>query len=64
MLNVIFFAALILYFAATLLELGGMVFKKEKVTRIAWWIFMAGALCNTVYLVARGIVAQRLPLSN
>ena len=64
MLNAIFFAALVLYFAATLLELGGMVFKKEKVTRVAWWLFVAGTLCNTAYLVARGVVAQRLPLSN
>ena len=64
MLNGLFFAALILYFVATVLELGGMVFKKEKITRIAWWLFVAGALCNTVYLVARGVIAQRLPLSN
>ena len=33
MLNGLFFAALILYFVATVLELGGMVFKKEKITR-------------------------------
>ena len=64
MLNGLFFAALIGYFAATVLELGGMVFKKEKITRIAWWLFLAGALCNTAYLAARGIVAGRLPLSN
>lgn len=35
MLNVLFFGALILYFVATVLELGGMVFKKEKITRLA-----------------------------
>ena len=64
MLNGLFFAALILYFAATVLELGGMVFKKKKITRLAWWIFVTGVVCNTVYLVARGIIAGRLPLSN
>ena len=64
MLNVLFFGALILYFVATVLELGGMVFKKEKITRLAWWLFVAGVLGNTLYLAARGIVAQRLPLSN
>ena len=64
MLNALFFAALILYFIATVLELGGMVFKKEKITRIAWWIFVAGAVLNTVYLVVRGVMAGRLPLSN
>ena len=64
MLNALFFAALILYFIATVLELGGMVFKKEKITRIAWWIFVAGAVLNTVYLVVRGVMTGRLPLSN
>ena len=64
MLNTLFFAALILYFAAVVLEFGGMIFKKQIVTRIAWWLFVAGAVCNTVYLVVRGILAGRLPLSN
>lgn len=64
MLNILFFAALILYFAASLLEFGGVVFKKTPVTKVAWWLFLAGAVCNTVYLVARGVLAQRLPLSN
>ena len=35
MLNGLFFAALIAYFVATVLVLGGMVFKKEKITRLA-----------------------------
>jgi cytochrome c-type biogenesis protein CcsB len=64
MLNVLFFGALAFYFAATVMELSGMVFRKEKITGLAWWLFLGGALCNTVYLAARGIVAQRLPLSN
>ena len=64
MLNGVFFAALILYFVATVLELGGMVFKKKNITRLAWWLFVAGAVCNTAYLVARGAIAGRLPLSN
>lgn len=64
MLNILFFGALALYFAAVLLEFGGVVFKKEAVTKGAWWIFLAGAACHTAYLAARGIVAGRLPLSN
>ena len=64
MLNGLFFASLILYFVATVLELSGMVFKKEKITRLAWWLFVAGAVCQTGYLVARGVIARRLPLSN
>lgn len=64
MLNVLFFAALAAYFAATVLELGGAVFRKGAVTKAAWWIFTAGVVCNTAYLVIRGITAGRLPLSN
>lgn len=64
MLNGLFFAALLLYFAATVLELGGLVFKKKQITGLAWWLFVAGTVCNTVYLVSRGVIAGRLPLSN
>jgi len=64
MLNVVFFSALILYFAAAVLEFGGMVFRKNAVMKAAWWLFLAGAVCNTVYLVVRGILAGRLPLAN
>ena len=64
MLNVLFFAGLACYFAAVILEFGGMVFKKEAVTKGAWVVFCVGAVCNTAYLAVRGIVAGRLPLSN
>ncbi|MBQ7777616.1 MAG: c-type cytochrome biogenesis protein CcsB [Oscillibacter sp.] len=64
MLNVLFFASLALYFIAVLLEFGGMVFKKNAVTKGAWWALLAGAACNTAYLVIRGVIAGRLPLAN
>ena len=64
MLNVLFFTALILFFCAVVLEFAGLVFKKASVTKGAWWLFLAGALCNTAYLVVRGVMAGRLPLSN
>lgn len=64
MLNVLFFSGLALYFAAVVLHFGGMVFKKEAVTRLAWVLFTAGAAAQTAYLAARGIAAGRLPLSN
>ena len=64
MLNILFFGGLILYFAAAVLELVGVVFKKEGITKAAWWLFLAGAVCNTAYIAARGIIARRLPLSN
>ena len=64
MLNILFFAGLALYFIAVLLEFGGAVFKKAAVKQGAWWMFLIGAVCNTVYLAARGIAAGRLPLAN
>ena len=64
MLNVWFFASLALYFIALVLEFGGVVFKKTAVKQAAWRIFLIGAVCNTGYLVARGIAAGRLPLAN
>ena len=59
-----FLASLTLYFIAVVLEFGGTVFKKTGFKKCAWWFFLAGAACNTAYLVARGITAGRLPLAN
>lgn len=64
MLDILFFSGLVLYFAAMVLTFVGIVFKKEKITVIGWYVFMAGAAVSTAYLVYRGIVAGRLPLSN
>ncbi len=64
MLNVLFFTALALLFVAVLLEFGGLVFKREAVSKGAWWAFLGATVCLTAYLVVRGIVAGRLPLSN
>jgi ABC-type transport system involved in cytochrome c biogenesis permease subunit len=64
MLNALFFAALAGYFVALVLEFGGILFKKETLTKLAWWVFVVSAACNTAYLVIRGILAGRLPLSN
>ena len=64
MLDILFFSGLVFYFISMVLLFGGNVFKKEKVTRIAWFVFLGGLALETAYLVARGIVAGRLPLSN
>ena len=64
MLDILFFSGLVLYFAAMVLTFVGMVFKNEKITKPGWYVFMAGAAVSTAYLVYRGIVAGRLPLSN
>ena len=59
-----FFGALIIYFAAVLLQFVGAIFKKEKVSKIAWIVFVAGFAVNSLYILVRGIMAHRLPLSN
>ena len=63
-MNVLFFGSLVLYFAAAVLQFIGTLFKKDKVARIAWLIFLAGLAAQTAYLVVRGVTARRLPLSN
>lgn len=63
-MNILFFIGLILYFAAVLLQFAGAAFKKEKMSRGAMLVFIAGFVCNTLYIVIRGVVAHRLPLSN
>lgn len=64
MMNAVFFAALVLYFSAVVLEFTGMVFKKEKLSASAQFVFLAGLAAHTAYIVWRGIAAGRLPLSN
>lgn len=64
MLNLIFFGGLVLYFLSMFLQFAGMVFKKESWTKIAWFLFLAGFVLETAYLIVRGIMAHRLPLSN
>ena len=63
-MNVLFFGSLVLYFAAAVLQFIGTLFKKDKVAKIAWLVFLAGLAAQTVYLVVRGVTARRLPLSN
>ena len=64
MLDFLFFSGLVLYFAAMVLEIIGVFFKKEKVLKIGWYLFIGGAAVSLAYLVARGIKAGRLPMSN
>ncbi len=64
MLDIIFFSGVVLYFISMSLTFLSVVFKWEKVRKISWVLFLAGAAVSTVYLVARGIKAGRLPLSN
>ena len=63
-MNVLFFGSLVLYFAAAVLQFVGTLFKKDKVGKIAWLVFLASLAAQTAYLLVRGVTARRLPLSN
>lgn len=64
MRDMIFFAALLLHFAAMLVQLVSAAFGKKKGFRSAYALFAAGLALHTVYSVWRGIEAGRLPLAN
>ena len=64
MLDILFFAGVVLYFFAMILQLIGASFKKEALLKYAWWLFLTGFAASTAYLVARGIAAGRVPMSN
>jgi len=64
MLNIIFFAALILYLLATLTQFVCITMKKDAVGKVSWYLFLGAFVLNSAYIIARGIIASRLPLSN
>ena len=64
MMNILFFGGLILCFTAMVLCFAASVFRREKLARISWYIFLAGFVLESAYLIARGVIAKRLPLSN
>ena len=63
-MKIMFFAALALYAAATILRFTGTAFKKEALLRASFIVFLIAFGVHTAFIAARGIVARRLPLSN
>ncbi len=63
-MNGLFFGILIAYFAATALQFAAVAFKKEMLEKAAWYVFLAAVAAHTVYVVVRGVMAHRVPLSN
>ena len=63
-MNILFFGSLVLYFVAMALQFATLAFKKEKLGKAAWIVFLAAFAAHTLYIVVRGIAAKRLPLSN
>ena len=64
MLNILFFTPVILYFVAMVLQFAGAAFNKAAFKKTAWLTLVAGVLVQTVYMVARGVAAGRVPLAN
>ena len=63
-MRALFFAAFALYGVAVILEFTGTAFKKEKLVKAARYVFFAAFAVHTAFLIARGVAAKRLPLSN
>ena len=63
-MNVLLFASLILYFAASVLQFVAVAAKKDALHRMARWGMTAGFLTHTAFTVWRGFAAGRLPLAN
>jgi cytochrome c-type biogenesis protein CcsB len=63
-LKILFFLALVLYGVAVILEFTGTAFKRDKLLKGAWFVFLAAFAVHTVFIIVRGIAAKRLPLSN
>ena len=63
-MNALFFGSLLLYFAAMALQFAAVTFKKEKLGKTAWIVFLIAFIAHTLYMIVRGGVAKRIPLSN
>ena len=63
-MDILFFAALIAYFAATMAQAVGAALSKERVSKLARALFAAGFALHTAYTVWRGFAAGRIPLAN
>lgn len=63
-MEVLFFAALLAYFAATMAQAAGVALKKERVLKAARAVFALGFALHTAFTVWRGVAAGRIPLAN
>lgn len=64
MLDAVFFSTLVLYLVCSVIQFIASVFKKKGLGKIAWIVFLIAFVLHTGYLIARGIIAGRLPMSN
>lgn len=64
MMNILFFGSIVLYFLSAALLFSGAAFKKDKLQHTGWYVALGGFLLHTAYVVWRGVVAGRIPMSN
>ena len=64
LMNIVFFASIVLYFVSSVLLFSGSVFKKQTLLKLAWIGTLTGFAVHTAYAVMRGVVAGRIPMSN
>ena len=64
MLDIFFFGCLALYAVSMALNFLNLALKNRILPRVVWIAFLAGFVLHTVYLVHRGNIAGRLPMSN
>ena len=63
-MEMLFFAAIVAYFAGTMIQSIGAMMNREKLTRAARAVFAAGFALHTAFTLWRGIAAGRIPLAN
>ena len=63
-MRILFFVTVAVYAAAVVLQFTGTAFKKDKLLKASWLVFLSALALHTVFLIARGVAAGRLPLSN
>ena len=63
-MKALFFVSLAVYAAAVILQFTGTAFKREKLLKASWLVFLAAFALHTAFLIVRGAVARRIPLSN
>ena len=63
-MEILFFAAIVGYFAATVLQAMGVTLRKDALCRAARIIFAVSFALHTGFTVWRGFAAGRIPLAN
>ncbi|MBR1456360.1 MAG: c-type cytochrome biogenesis protein CcsB [Oscillospiraceae bacterium] len=63
-MRTLFIVTIILYAAAVILQFTGTAFKKERLLKLSWLVFLAAFAVHLLFTIVRGVAAKRIPLSN